>query len=204
MSFDDIRLPDTVEKGSNGGPRFKTTITTLANGFEQRNIDWSRVRHEYDISYGIGTKAVFREVLEFFFARVGRAYGFRFKDWSNFEATMEAIGVGNGTQTKFQLVKAMGDAARAYSRIIQKPVAGTASFFVNGIEEPGATLDTTNGVVTFDVAPANGAVIAWSGEFDVPVRFNTDKLDINLQYFDAGSVPRIPIVEILQPLGSLV
>jgi uncharacterized protein (TIGR02217 family) len=33
-------------------------------------------------------------------------------------------------------------------------------------------------------------------EFDVPVRFDTDRLGVNLSLIEAGSIPDIPIVEI--------
>lgn len=203
MSFDNVRLPVTIEKGSRGGPRFRTLIAPLDSGFEQRNIEWSRVRHEWNIGYGIQTKVNFKDVIDFFMARQGRAYGFRFKDWADFEATNENIGTGDASQTKFQLRKAYSDAARIYYRNIQKPVSGTNTFFVNSVEEANVTLDTATGVVTFDTAPGSGLPVTWTGEFDVPVRFDTDTLDLDLQTFDAGAVPNIPVIEILQELASL-
>ena len=60
----------------------------------------------------------------------------------------------------------------------------------------GWTVDTTNGQVTFSSAPADGAAITAGFQFDVPVRFDTDKLAINLTNFAAGEVPAIPLVEI--------
>ena len=41
-----------------------------------------------------------------------------------------------------------------------------------------------------------GAAITAGFEFDVPVRFDTDKLEINLQGFKCGAIPHIPIVEV--------
>ena len=60
------------------------------------------------------------------------------------------------------------------------------------------TVDTTTGHVTFTPAhiPAPGAAITAGFEFDVPVRFDTDKLEIDIQGFRHGAIPSIPIVEI--------
>ena len=33
--------------------------------------------------------------------------------------------------------------------------------------------------------------------FDVPVRFDIDAIDVDLSAFEAGEIPRIPVVEIL-------
>jgi uncharacterized protein (TIGR02217 family) len=54
------------------------------------------------------------------------------------------------------------------------------------------------GLVTFlgGHIPADGAIITAGFEFDVPVRFDTDKLEINIQGFRHGAIPSIPIVEI--------
>jgi uncharacterized protein (TIGR02217 family) len=52
--------------------------------------------------------------------------------------------------------------------------------------------------VTFTVGhiPGSGQAVTAGFEFDVPVRFDTDQLEINLSQIEAGSIPHIPIVEI--------
>ena len=57
-------------------------------------------------------------------------------------------------------------------------------------------LDALSGIVTFNVAPGVGAVLTARFEFDVPVRFDIDRIDIDLAQFDAGRIPSIPLVEI--------
>lgn len=200
MSFHEVRLPDDVERGAAGGPGFSTTITELASGFEQRNADWAKARMGFDIGYGIQDKQGFQEVIKFFYARRGRLYGFRFKDWSDYEATDELIGTGNGTDTQFQLQKTYSDAGGSYVRFINKPVTGTVTIYVDDVEVDAAdyTVDYTTGVVTFDAAVGNGDVVTADFEFDVPVRFDVDKADVELLWSDAGSVPNIPIVELRQ------
>ena len=60
------------------------------------------------------------------------------------------------------------------------------------------TVDPATGLVAFQPGhvPAGGSAITAGFAFDVPVRFDTDKLEINIQGFRHGAIPSIPIVEI--------
>lgn len=204
MSFVETRLRDDVEKGAEGGPGFKTTVITLSSGHEQRNIDWEYERGEWDLAYGIRTKSAYNETLEFFRARRGRAFGFRFKDWADYELdSTQQFAEGDGATLKFQLFKWYGGYLTGYSRPIQKPVDGTVRVFVDGVEDTGATVDSTTGVITFLSAPIASAVISASGEFDVPVRFALDRMAASVEWENAAAIPNIPIIELRQPFGSL-
>jgi uncharacterized protein (TIGR02217 family) len=94
-----------------------------------------------------------------------------------------------------------GSAHAPWTRAILKPVAGSVRVAVDTVEQSeGAafTVDTTTGVVTFEPGsiPGVDAVVTAGFEFDVPVRFDTDRLEINLQGFRHGAIPHIPIVEV--------
>jgi len=206
MSFVEVRLREDVERGAEGGPGFRTTIIPLASGHEQRNIDWEFERGQWDLAYGVTNKVTYSEVLAFFRARRGRAIGFRFKDFVDYELDETVqFAAGNGTATKFQLYKWYGGYSTGYRRPIQKPVTGTVEIYVGGVlQTSGVSVNYTNGVVTFTSAPADGAVISAAGEFDVPVRFDIDVLRANVIWENAASFPSIPVVEIRQPFGSLV
>ena len=109
------------------------------------------------------------------------------------------IGEGDGERTAFELVKTYGSAHAPYAPAIAKPVAGSVTIAVDGETlADGWSVDTTSGVVTFDTAPAADAVITAGFRFDVPVRFDTDRLDVNLTSFAAGDIPAIPLV-IIRP-----
>jgi len=199
MSFHDVRLPVDVERGAKGGPGFNTGVSQLASGKEQRNINWAQQRCAYDISYGIGSQQLYRQILNFFYIRRGRAYGFRFKDWADYTLTEENIGTGNGVLTAFQITKTYSDAGGSYVRNIYKPVSGTIQVYKAGVLQTLTTHYTINhstGVITFVVAPTGGQAITVTGEFDVPVRFDTDSLDVTLQWVEAGQVQGIPLVEL--------
>lgn len=194
MAFDNVRLPEQIERGSQSIPRFQTTITTLGRGAEQRNADWAQQRMKYDVSYGIQSEEDYHEVRDFFMARLGRARGFLFKDWSDYKVANQQIATGDGVRTSFQLVRRYTSGV-TYERKILAPVTGTVQMFVNGVPTT-ASVNYSTGVVTFSPAPADAAVIAASFEFDVPVRFNTDEFPIELFIFNAAAIGSIEIVEL--------
>ncbi|RMD47084.1 MAG: TIGR02217 family protein, partial [Alphaproteobacteria bacterium] len=57
-------------------------------------------------------------------------------------------------------------------------------------------VDVTTGVITFTTAPGDGAEVTAGFEFDVPVRFDTDRISVSVARFRAGEVPSVPVVEI--------
>jgi uncharacterized protein (TIGR02217 family) len=199
-----------VSLGSRGGPRRRTDIVTLASGREERNARWAHSLRRYDAGLGVRTLDALHAVIAFFEERRGRLYGFRFRDRADWRsgppsqapaATDQRIGTGDGATAAFRLVKTYGADHAPYVRSIAKPVAGTVRVAVDGVEQPPAAFscDATSGLVTFlpgHVPPADAAVTA-GYEFDVPVRFDTDDLDIDLSAFAAGAIPQIPLVEIV-------
>jgi len=206
LAFNDVQLPTSVERGATGGPRFNTTVITLSSGFEKRNINWEKVRGAWDIGYGIQKKEDFSVVLDFFYARQGKANSFRFKDWSDFQigdttddTSRQSIGTGDGSDTTFQIIKKYISGSITYNRDITKIVSGTLRVWVNNIEvfSPAAwSVDLLTGIITFVVAPPLGQDIQVITEFDVAVRFDTDGLDVNVRTFDAGAIPNLPVLEV--------
>ncbi|WP_137387964.1 DUF2460 domain-containing protein [Rhodoligotrophos defluvii] len=208
MAFHEVRFPIEIAYGSTGGPERRTDVVVLGSGFEERNARWANSRRRYDVGYGIRTLNHLHEVIAFFEARNGRLHGFRFKDYADFKScppideiapNNQPIGEGDGSATAFQLVKRYSSGNVDSVREIRKPLAASVRVAANGIElAAGAdfTVDDTTGLVTFAVAPANGAAITAGFEFDVPVRFDTDLIQVNLASFEVGEIPNIPIVEI--------
>lgn len=207
--FHEIRFPTALAFHSTGGPERKTEIVTLGSGFEERNAVWAHSRRRYDAGYGVRSLDDLHAVIAFFEARSGRLTGFRFKDWGDFKSCApgaavtpldQPLGTGDGHATGFALGKTYTSGPSSWRRAIQKPVAGTLRVAANGTElHSGVAIDTTTGLVTFASAPANGAVLTAGFEFDTPVRFDTDRLAINLADFAAGEIPSIPLVEIRLP-----
>lgn len=206
MAFHEVRFPDNISRGARGGPERRTQIVELASGDEERNASWANSRRRYDVAYGIRRADDLAAVVAFFEARNGRLHGFRYKDWADYKSALpsqaitptdQQIGTGTGSQQPFQLAKRYTSGAQTWVRTIAKPVAGTVRVALGMVEQlSGWTLDATTGVITFTTAPANGVIVRAGFEFDVPVRFDSDTLDVTLDFERLGSITSIPLLEI--------
>lgn len=197
MAFHDVQFPAAISYGSSGGPTYSTDVVITAGGYEQRNSNWSAARARYNVAHGVKTQGQLSELIAFFRARKGRAFGFRFKDWSDYEAAQMLIGIGDGAQTQYQLVKQYNSGGESETRTIHKPVAGSISIYVNdALQTSGVSINTQTGIVTFTSAPASGALIHADFAFDVPVRFDTDTLSARLDDYGVHSWLDIPLVEV--------
>jgi uncharacterized protein (TIGR02217 family) len=208
MSFHEVRFPAALSAGSSGGPERRTEIVTLQNGFEERNSPWAHSRRRYDAGLGVRSLDDLAEVIAFFEARHGRLHGFRWKDWTDFKscgpsaapsALDQPIGTGDGTTRLFGLAKRYASGQQAYLRPIAKPVQGSVVVAVDGVAlVAGADFDVDHatGQVQLTAAPAAGAAVSAGFEFDVPVRFDTDRIATSLAGFSAGEIPSIPVAEV--------
>ncbi|PLW76954.1 DUF2460 domain-containing protein [Cohaesibacter celericrescens] len=203
--FHEILFPLDVGFGASGGPERRTDVATLASGFEERNARWASSRRTFDAGLGVRSFADLQAVLSFFEERRGKLYGFRFRDpldhascgfGKSPSANDQTIAIGDGTSCSFVLIKTYGGLHAPYYRTISKPVAGSVAIALNGADVTAYSVNEVTGTVTFDTAPADGAVISAGFLFDVPVRFDTDKLEFSLSAFEAGDIPSIPLVEI--------
>ena len=202
MSFHEVTLPTRLAFGSTGGVERRTEIVTLSNGFERRATPWAHGRRRYLIGAGLRSLEDMAALTAFFEARRGRLYGFRFRDFADFRsgtgeptATDQALGEGDGETVSFALRKAYGDQWRA----IKKPVAGSVVLAVNGerLSEADFAVDATTGEVTLVAAPAEGAVVTAGFLFDTPVRFDTDRIEVTLESFEAGRIAAAPLIEVM-------
>ena len=208
MNFHDVRFPASLSFGSVGGPERRTDVVTLANGFEERNTPWAHSRRRYDAGMGMRSLADIGTLIAFFEARRGQMYGFRWKDWSDFKSCGpteepgfddQVIGEGDGTATTFQLSKTYRSGDFAYERPISKPVAGTIRVGVDQTELQAGVdfdVDVDGGTVTLVQAPALGQQVVAGFEFDVPVRFDIDRIQTSVATFQAGEAPNVPVVEV--------
>lgn len=201
MSFHEVRLPARLAFGSTGGVERRTEVVTLASGFERRATPWAHGRRRYLIGAGVRSLDDAALLVAFFEARRGRLHGFRFKDFADFKSCMpseaispldQTLGIGAGDRVSFPLIKRYGDLERP----ICKPVEGSARVAVDGVESGAVTVNAATGLVTFAAPPPEGAVVTAGFAFDTPVRFDTDRIDVTLEGFEAGRVVAAPLIEI--------
>lgn len=193
--FHDVRFPLHIAFGTRGGPVRQTDIVQLANGTEVRNAKTRHSRRRYNAVAGLKSLSDASELLHFFESRFGALYGFRFRDPLD-NSAVSTLGVGTGEETEFPLAKTYGTAPHIYVRRISKPVFGTVVVSVDNVVAP-VLVDYDRGLIRFETPPDMGATISAEFEFDVPVRFATDALDIELDDFGSTQIQDIPLIEIL-------
>ncbi|MDP5215945.1 DUF2460 domain-containing protein [Ruegeria sp. 2205SS24-7] len=208
VNFHEVRFPASLSFGSVGGPERRTDVVTLANGFEERNSPWAHSRRRYDAGLGMRSLDDVETLIAFFEARRGQLCGFRWKDWSDFKSSSasaevshddQVIGVGDGVLRTFRLTKLYRSGEFSYERPIKKPVRGSVRVGIEQDEQREGVdyeIDETSGLVSFVVAPAAETQITAGFEFDVPVRFDTDRIQTSVASFQAGDVPNVPVVEV--------
>lgn len=221
MSFHEVQFPTDISYGSRGGPGYRTKVIELDSGQEQRLSRWNSARRRYDVGYGLRSQDDLYTVYKFFLSRSGGTYGFRFKDWLDYNSSAygknygqgganptkddQVIGVGDGGTSIFQLIKVYPDDIAPKTRNITKPVNGTVLIALDGTlktESTDYSVNYTTGVVTFGTPPGNTVEITAGYEFDVPVRFDVteEEIQFSLTDYDEGGV-EIPLVEIKSELG---
>lgn len=198
------RFLESIAVGAVGGPMFATDVVIVESAKEKRNARWPYPQQMWDVSHGVKTEVQFEWLRAFFLTKQGKAHGFRFKDFSDFEAALtEGIATGI-TSTTFQLAKRYSDGVQTLSRPIRKPLASGFVLKDTGVTlvlTTDYTLSATTGIVT-TTAPRTASNLTWSGEFDVPMRFDIDRLQgkIIARHPTLGFVyewDQIPLVELL-------
>ena len=200
--FDDVTFPIEIGAEASVSPGFSTNIVTSASGYEFRNANWAQARLRFDAGPGVRSDRELETLITFFRARRGPAVGFRFRDSYDFSsnqmssastATDQLIGFGDGARVEFPLIKTYGTGEE---RRITRPIAGTLRVAVEGVEAVSGWTLQSLGVLQFDDPPAPGVAITAGFEFDVPVRFAEDRIEINRATFLAGEAPSVPLIEI--------
>jgi uncharacterized protein (TIGR02217 family) len=195
--FHDVLFPPDISYGASGGPGYLTTVVTTIAGYERRNSSWADSRGRWDVAHGLRNRDHVASLIAFFRARRGRAYGFRFKDWTDYQASAQVLGVGVGARKTFQLVRNYASGGVTATRTISKPVAGTVTVYRDGgVAASGVTINTVTGLVTLSAAPAAGVIVTADYEFHVPVRFDSDQMNITIETYQLGTWAQVPIIEV--------
>ncbi|MEN9683720.1 MAG: hypothetical protein RLZZ427_1471 [Pseudomonadota bacterium] len=203
LAFDDLPYPLALSRSVSVTAEFSTSVATSASGFERRNSVWSDARLRFDVGPGIRSDSELGILLAFFRARRGAGRGFRLRDPSDFSSramtgtpTMldQLLGVGDGKQTSFALIKRYGSGDAQQVRRITRPVAGSILASVDGVA--AAVGLEAGGMITFATPPASGKAVRAGFLFDVPVRFAEDTLEMAGATIAAGDVPSVPVIEI--------
>lgn len=207
-AFDDVLYPFPLGRSTAVSPEFSTSITVTASGHERRNSLWSDARVHFDVGPGIRSEDELSELIAFFRARRGPAKGFRISDPFDHSSnamtgapTMldQLLGIGDGFNADFQLIKSYGPGSNPQTRPITRPRSETLLVSIDGTPSFDWVLGDS-GLLKFSQAPAEGAEVHAGFLFDVPVRFAEDRIDISCVNFEAGEAPSVPLIELREDI----
>lgn len=197
---------------------FSTDITVGKNHHESRNANWQDALWKYNAAYAVKTRADIEVLRAFFLGCRGREIAFNLQAGDDYriaydpDEAPQSIGTGDGSDTTWQIYKRYTDpGGYTYDRIITRPSATTADLlvYINGTLKTHTThytYSTTTGIITFTSPPTNGhAITIELRKFYVPVRFDTDELDIDMLTWwvtnadvdvSLHQIPMIPMIEV--------
>lgn len=211
MAHLDRDFPRNIAQGCQAVAQRRDEIVTLASGREEINQRWQHARRSWLAGLAIRSADDMSDVLDLWEESQGRRHSFRFRDWLDYKScrpseqpgpTDQAIGIGTGAQSSFQISKTYG-IGLPYVRPIYLPRPGSVRVAVNGVEElSGWTVSPTGGTLTFDTPPGASLSVTVGFEFDVPVRFEADSILAEWTYFQPGgdgvaSAPDVSLIEVI-------
>lgn len=220
-AFHEVRFPELISWGAAGGQGWLTSVVDFSTGKEQRNQEWTIDRGQWDVAHGVKTQTDLDELADFFAARRGRAHGFRYKDWSGFRLVDELLQnsaddtfVGDNSTTLFNVVRIYeqtspppaSTSVNPYIKRVFKLRGGagddntilTEAVKLDGVvQDPGDyTVDRDAGTITFDTAPGTNVVPTITAEYDLPARFDVDRMVVRIEDFNAFTWDGIIVKEI--------
>ena len=209
--FHDVRLQDIVNIRAGGSLEYSTQILTTASGFEHRNGRWAQPRRRYELHFGTRRIGELRAISRFFRARKGRLHGFLWRDQLDYRSHNRASGT-QATDQPMRRLRADGRVWAFYKglrqapthpkfRRIFKPLAASVRLAHRGqlISPAQYAVHAAEGVIVFAAAHARTEDVTAGFDFDVPVRFDADQLEIQLTSSAAGTCAPLALVELRLP-----
>jgi uncharacterized protein (TIGR02217 family) len=189
LPFASVRLyGDDIITGTAGGPEFSTDVSTNHGGFEQRNANWSVPLGRWDIGQRGYCQATKDYLLSFFRQRRGKFQCFLWRDIADWQATAIPLASEQGFTTQGlivfgatgagQLIKRYSDGTFMADRPIVNAIAASLTL-------PAGLSLNAQGQIDGATAALYNTELSVSFDFDVPVRFDVDKLNFTLQSTEA-------------------
>lgn len=194
MRFVDEYMPACVAGyPAFSSPRWSTDLSQVDSGSENVNQRWAHPLHRFTIPEAVRDMEIFNAVRDHWLVMRGPFYTWPWRDPLDFASVElvrpniaptlsnldQPLGIGDGVERDFKLMKRYAVGSQTYSRIIEVPIVASVIIKATLAGDPGYVTPTFSvsrpgGVVSFDTAPAANAVLTAGFLFDVPVRFESD------------------------------
>ncbi len=197
--FCNIRFPEDISLEFVKSINFNTEINTTKNLNEQRVKLLDYCYNTYEINYKNVTSKKLEKIVSFFNIVNGRYSSFRFKDWLDYKAYNQLIGIYSN-DNEFQLVKnysVNSSINKVYTRTITKPVENTIKIYINNIETNNFIVNISTGTVAIKSKLNENDIITADFEFDTAVRFFSDNLVIKNNTKNISEIEELKLTEVL-------
>ena len=195
--FRNIYFPDSI------------SIVESNSGIEYRNSNWEMPRYRYNVGHGLRSHQKVQDVVALFNLCKGRQHSFSFKDWADYKSCKTGVtpshndqwlGSGDGVTRIFPIYKYYSVNGQWGRRRIHHLKENTVTVGMNWIPSsnyPGwiGNIDHVNGYVVFNYPVPAGFPLTLGYEFFVPVRFDHDTLEIQMDDAQLSSVD-VQLVEV--------
>jgi uncharacterized protein (TIGR02217 family) len=199
MPFYPVEIDCAPAFGWQGGPNIDVLIKRLANRHEKRNKQSDYAEHTFNLPFqNILDDAYLAYIKNAFMAMGGPTDSFLAKDWGDYRATNEPLGLAPAGSTPVQLLKTYIFGTAAYSRPISKPLAASVVVYQGGVPK-AVTASPLTGLLVPTTPWTEGAVLTGDFEFRVPVRFGEMSLPSTIdnrsgsRYVVNGSVSLVEV-----------
>ncbi len=168
-------------------PQWDTIVQQSISGKETRLARQTYPRWKWELSYNVLRSDIayteFQQLAGFFNQRGGMFDTFLYQDVDDHSVTAQAIGVGNGTQNNFQLIRAFG----GFDEPILAPHI-ISNIYINGVAQTSGFTTTSwqdgnpagPGVIIFTTAPSSSAVVTADFSYYFPVRMSNDSVAFSM------------------------
>lgn len=160
--------------GTEKEPQFDTRTVRAVSGYEvrlsRRAYPLYLIKMKYEFLRTDAAWQELQQIIGLFLRHKGSGDSFLLLDANDNTATNQVFGVGNGSQTAYQLTGTWGGMVQPVRNIRTLTAIG-----VNGVAQPNHFLGA-DGVITFSTPPAAGAVLTWSGTYYYRCRFADDRI----------------------------
>ena len=196
MNYHDISLPKFIEIFVVGRFEFATSYVSTLSGREVIKLDREDAKQKYLVKNCRLSQAEFEQFNNFFRARRGRQFAFRFRDYSDYNVNKQFIAKGDGRCLEFQLFKLYDDPIAPYVRNITKPVKDSIKLYIND-KEAEALIDYNTGVIQLNSLLLQDQVLVADFMFDIAVRFNHDSFEYIYSKDGSIELSTIELVEVV-------
>lgn len=184
-------------------PIFSTRVLTSRSGMEYRAANWSYGKYRWQLSYAVlrqnrGGLTELQELLGFCLARQGMFEDFLYSDPTDNSVTGQLLGVGNGAQTDFPLVRTLG--VWTDPNLVANAITAV---YVNGVEQTLTTDYTIEQIGKFGLDAIRLTTPAPFGEevtadfsYYFPVRFMQDDPEFSNIFHQLWEMKKLQFVSV--------